>query len=71
MFESLQDENSIDDYEEILDRLVCTYIRMIDLEDQLGENEHGLRLLCLLTKLLNSLLNLCLKHSKLLAQCRF
>ena len=69
MFESLQDENSID--EGVLGRLVCMYIRMIDLEDQLGENEHGLLLLCLLTKLLNSLLNLYLKYSKLLAQWRF
>jgi hypothetical protein len=32
----------MDDYGEVLGRLVCMYIRLIDLEDQFGENEHGL-----------------------------
>jgi len=42
VFESLQEEKTMDDYGDILGRLVCMYIRMIDLEDQFGENDHGL-----------------------------
>ena len=43
MFESLQEEKSMDDYGSVLGRLVCMYIRMMDLESQFGEEkEHGL-----------------------------
>jgi len=42
VFESLQEEKTMDDYGDVLGRLVCMYIRMIDLEDQFGENDHGL-----------------------------
>ena len=45
MFESLQEEKSMDDYEDVLDRLICMYIRMIGLEDEFGENEHGLTMM--------------------------
>ena len=42
MFESLQEKKSMDDYGDVLGRLVCMYIQMIDLEDQFGGNEHEL-----------------------------
>lgn len=42
MFESLQEEKSMDDYGNVLGRLVCMYIRMMNLEGQFGEEEHGL-----------------------------
>jgi len=45
VFESLQEEKSMDDYGDVLGRLVCMYIRMIDLEDEFGENEHGLTMI--------------------------
>lgn len=32
----------MDDYGGVLGRLACMYIRMIDREDEFGENEHGL-----------------------------
>ena len=42
MFESLEEKKSMNDYGDVLDRLICMYIRMIDLKDQFGENEHRL-----------------------------
>src|SRR5277367_1238759 len=43
IFESLQEKKTMDDYGGVLGRLTCMYIRMIDKEDEFGENEHGLR----------------------------
>ena len=42
MFESLQEKKSMDDYGDVLGRLICIYIQMIDLKDQFGGNEHEL-----------------------------
>ena len=42
IFESLQKKRTINEYGNILGRLVCMYIRMLDQEDEFGVVDHDL-----------------------------
>ena len=42
IFESLQEEKTMDEYGNILGRLVCMYIRMLNQEDEFGVVDHDL-----------------------------
>jgi hypothetical protein len=43
VFDSLQEEKSMDDYGNALGKMVCMFIRAIDLESEFGENHPWLR----------------------------
>ena len=43
VFDSLQEEKSMDDYGNVLGRMVCIFIRMMDLESEFGEEHPWLR----------------------------
>ena len=42
IFESLQEEKTVDEYGNIIGKLVCMYKRMLDQEDQFGVVDHDL-----------------------------
>jgi len=45
IFESLQEKKSMNDYKDILDKLICMYIQMINLKNQFEENEYKLMII--------------------------
>src|SRR2546421_10247166 len=42
IFESLQEERTMNEYGNILGRLICMYLRMLDQEEEVGVVDHDL-----------------------------